>query len=609
MATLRSFTSLFPTILAVVCLGGCIASSDSADEDERTSEHEEAVSSGSVGHAMQTSCTTGSVKGLSLQIIAEAKCINPDAYVKVPDPGNVTFGSTVFPYLEKPATSRLAGTLNDNKGKSMFVNSMLRTVAQQYLLHSWFKAGRCSIGLAATPGDSNHETGLAIDVSEWSSWKSALQNHGFKWLGSSDPVHFDYVGVGAKSHKGLDVRAFQRLWNRNHPGDKIATDGSWGPATAARMKKAPAAGFKIGALCNDSDKDGIVNSQDNCKLVKNPGQLDTDKDGKGDKCDGDDDGDGVKDAADNCRLAKNPGQLNTDGDGKGDKCDGDDDGDGRADAKDNCPLVANAGQLDTDNDDKGDNCDADDDGDGLADANDNCPKVKNPGQLDSNGDGKGDACALDDDADGVPDTDDVCAKVADPDQDDTDLDGKGDACDADDDADGVLDQNDNCPTVPNVAQADEDSDGIGDDCAMVQKSATCGSDEGDDDQDADAGEDPPCADEDDDSIPDVIDNCASVWNADQADVDEDGIGDLCTNSEDGDDLPVADGDGITPDEDSDEHFDDSVWTGVEDGASAAASCGTSAPSRRDASWPTLLLMVAVLTGAQWRRRRRSASPM
>lgn len=131
----------------------------------------------------------------------------------------------------------------------MVVNSMLRTVAQQYLLYRWYQKGTCGISLAATPGNSNHETGLAIDIDNQSTWRSKLSAKGFQWLGASDPVHFDYVGAGAVDHRGLDVLAFQRLWNRNHPEDKIAEDGDWGPATSGRMAKSPAAGFAKGASC------------------------------------------------------------------------------------------------------------------------------------------------------------------------------------------------------------------------------------------------------------------------------------------------------------------------------------------------------------------------
>ena len=91
----------------------------------------------------------------------------------------------------------------------------------------------------------------------------------------------------------------------------------------------------------------------------------------GDACDGDRDDDGILDSSDNCPLIANADQLDTDSDGTGDACDTDDDGDGDNDGADNCPLIANADQLDTDSDGTGDACDTDDDGDGDKDGADN----------------------------------------------------------------------------------------------------------------------------------------------------------------------------------------------------------------------------------------------
>jgi uncharacterized repeat protein (TIGR01451 family) len=116
----------------------------------------------------------------------------------------------------------------------------------------------------------------------------------------------------------------------------------------------------------DADDDLVADAQDNCPLVSNANQLNTDgaNDG-GDACDGDDDNDTVADGSDNCPINANQNQLNTDGDAQGDACDSDDDGDGVADAADNCPLISNANQTNTDGaNDGGDACDADDDGDG-----------------------------------------------------------------------------------------------------------------------------------------------------------------------------------------------------------------------------------------------------
>jgi hypothetical protein len=75
------------------------------------------------------------------------------------------------------------------------------------------------------------------------------------------------------------------------------------------------------------------------------------------------------------------------------------------------------------------------------------------------------------------------------------------------DGDGIKDTLDNCPSVANADQADLDVDGLGDLC--------------DDDIDGDG-------------IVNGSDNCPAVVNADQADVDVDGTGDLCDDDIDGD---------------------------------------------------------------------------
>ncbi len=76
---------------------------------------------------------------------------------------------------------------------------------------------------------------------------------------------------------------------------------------------------------SDDDDDGAGDGTDNCALVSNPGQADTDSDGAGDACDSDDDNDTVGDGADNCALVANSSQADVDNDGIGDACDPTDD--------------------------------------------------------------------------------------------------------------------------------------------------------------------------------------------------------------------------------------------------------------------------------------------
>lgn len=103
-------------------------------------------------------------------------------------------------------------------------------------------------------------------------------------------------------------------------------------------------GDNIGDACDhDADDDGIINAevcdhnehdhfmssshrvslktsfvgyQDNCYLIPNVDQKNSDKDRHGDACD-------------NCKAVENPLQRDTDQDGLGDECDDDMDGDGK----------------------------------------------------------------------------------------------------------------------------------------------------------------------------------------------------------------------------------------------------------------------------------------
>jgi hypothetical protein len=205
-----------------------------------------------VHQAATESCTTASVEALSRQIIEQARCIKPNAFVPLPSRPNLVLASNVFPYLEADARKHLLRALDSQKSGTMTINSALRTVAQQYLVSRWAAGRRCGVQLATHPGESNHEIGMALDIAEPGRWRSALEAEDFKWLGATDRVHFDYKGTAAPARTATDVLAFQMLWNKNNPKDKIATDGRYDAGTEKRMKQAPPAGFPLGPSCGKS---------------------------------------------------------------------------------------------------------------------------------------------------------------------------------------------------------------------------------------------------------------------------------------------------------------------------------------------------------------------
>jgi len=156
--------------------------------------------------------------------------------------------------------------------------------------------------------------------------------------------------------------------------------------------------------------------------------------------------------------------------------------DGVPDYQDNCPRQYNPNQLDSDLDYRGDPCD-------------NCPSIANGIQADADVDAAGDVC-------------DNCPNLFNPQQSDLDGDGAGDICDADSDADEILNV-DEMTQGTNPLSPDTDSDGHCDGAVAVAIIAPC-----------QAGPD----------------NCPVDANPSQADINNDGIGDACQDS---------DGDGLT----------------------------------------------------------------
>ncbi len=236
---------------------------------------------------------------------------------------------------------------------------------------------------------------------------------------------------------------------------------------------------------NDTDGDNVVDVCDNCPDTPNTDQADNDSDGLGNVCD-------------NCPDDHNPGQDGGDSDDVGDVCD-------------NCPDTPNTSQANGDTDELGDACD-------------NCDFVDNPNQLDEDGDLLGDAC-------------DNCHFISNSPTQSVCISGAVTPCTAHDDCDptpgygvcafglGVCDSQDGNPCM-------KDGDCTDTSCLLgicvAGEYATvctpwgtecgggvCAPSQGDNDSDGQ------------DDVGDLCDNCPDAYNPNQADYNNNGLGDVC----------------------------------------------------------------------------------
>ena len=226
-----------------VCLlaSGCLEDDPRYDPEDHFEEGALGVLKAGMTVEQAGGCSTSIVAGLSRQLIEQINCLRPNTLEDF-SRADIRQGAGVWPYAQRGGRAALWRAI-DQRGQALSLNSALRTLPQQYLLYQWYQQGRCGIGLAARPGRSRHESGLAIDTGDWAAWRDALGANSWQWFGQNDAVHFDYRGADTVDLAGLSVLAFQQLWNLNHPEDTIDEDGAYGPQTEARLRQSPAEGF------------------------------------------------------------------------------------------------------------------------------------------------------------------------------------------------------------------------------------------------------------------------------------------------------------------------------------------------------------------------------
>lgn len=334
----------------------------------------------------------------------------------------------------------------------------------------------------------------------------------------------------------------------------------------------------------DSDNNGINDADE----VGGPGR-DTDDDGIPDYKDQDDDNDGINDAAEIIDPA-NPQDSDNDGipdyqDADSDNTDGsnDSDHDGISDSVECSAQPC----VDSDNDGTPDYMDEDSDNDGLSDNQEADGDANNTDEntapVDTDGDGVPDYRDTDSDNDGISDADEMGRDPANP----VDSDGDGipdyvDDSDAssgnDSDGDGLSDSEE-CPSWPNCA--DVDGDTIPDYQDPNHNDGPLGDVDGDG---IPNGTDP---DDDNDGIPDSVENPGPGAGTPDRDSDGDGTPDHQDTDSDNDGISDADEAGSDP-----EHPQDSDSDGIPDyvdtdgGANGGDSDGDGVSDSEECSaWP------------------------
>ncbi len=190
-----------------------------------------------------------------------------------------------------------------------------------------------SVSILLNYGDGNFapQVKYNIDARPWAETAADVNGDGDidLLLPNRNPSILTYLhNDGSAVYDSVSQRLFDGEPEDIFAGD-IDSDGDIDLVTSYRIAvDNPSLRFFINGECQDTDDDGygdpgVPTNQcpdDNCPLVHNIDQADTDADGLGDACDDDIDDDGVLNEDDNCPYSYNPDQIDSNGNGYGDAC-------------------------------------------------------------------------------------------------------------------------------------------------------------------------------------------------------------------------------------------------------------------------------------------------
>lgn len=183
-------------------------------------------------------CDTSAIQGWRLtdQLGEAQACMDPSGLVPIVPSGSLTLADR-RPYFATPQARGALYAARD-RGVAVQVNYAFRNLLEQHWLHI---ARSPACGAVAEPGSSNHESGSAFDIQQYSTARAVLEANGCNWPNiPADPWHFDCAAAPRRT-----VLHFQRLWNLNNPGDTIDADNIWGPQTRNRLEESPINGFPL----------------------------------------------------------------------------------------------------------------------------------------------------------------------------------------------------------------------------------------------------------------------------------------------------------------------------------------------------------------------------